>query len=383
MDPRDDDIQFDFFADEPATTEAQPSGPRLPRRGGRGTGLRRGGPPRSLTPVWRLLALVVVVVVLLVLFGLLLQSCGATSKHDQAKAYLDRVATIARSSQDDGAAAASALVTAGAKPPQLATKLHDIAAQEQQNVTSAEKLDPPGPFRQFNQQLVEALQLRVSGVQGLATTFARNPTSKGAGEADVLSAQADRLVASDVVWDDLYVAPVTAELKREGVSGVAPPPSRFVANRDLMTSRSMALLLARLRGTSTKTGTTTGIRGTNLVDVKVLPSGQVLSESSDNTVVGSTRTAFVVGVEDSGDSQEVGIKVTLTIERASGGGTTIVKNKTLALINPGQTKTVTFSSLGELPFGYKANVLVSIATVPGEHNVNNNKGSFPVFFSLG
>src|SRR3954465_7916986 len=34
VDPRDDDIEFDFF-DEPATTESQPSSPRvrLPRRG--------------------------------------------------------------------------------------------------------------------------------------------------------------------------------------------------------------------------------------------------------------------------------------------------------------------------------------------------------------
>ncbi len=60
MDPRDDDIDFDFFEDEAATTEqASPqSRVRLPRRGGRGTGTRRpAGPPRGLTPIccgcWR------------------------------------------------------------------------------------------------------------------------------------------------------------------------------------------------------------------------------------------------------------------------------------------------------------------------------------------
>ena len=70
MDPRDDDIQFDFFEDEPPTTEAQgPSRVRLPRRGGRGCAAR-AGPPRGLTPRLRLLALLAILVAALVFFGL-------------------------------------------------------------------------------------------------------------------------------------------------------------------------------------------------------------------------------------------------------------------------------------------------------------------------
>jgi hypothetical protein len=116
--------------------------------------------------------------------------------------------------------------------------------------------------------------------------------------------------------------------------------------------------------------------------VKVLPGGKELSSSSDNTVLGSTNTAFAVAIKDSGDSQEVSIKVTLTIQKTT-GGKAIVKNKVLDLINPGQTKTVTFSDFGELPFGYKAKVSVDVATVRGEKVSSNNKASFPVFFSLG
>src|SRR5437764_15331782 len=110
MDQRDDDdIEFDFFADEPATTEAQPSSRvRLPRRGGRGTGMRRpSGPPRGLTPLLRLLALVAVLVAVLVFFGLVIQSCASPSKHDTYKHYADQATVIAHSSQDDGAAVAS------------------------------------------------------------------------------------------------------------------------------------------------------------------------------------------------------------------------------------------------------------------------------------
>ena len=209
--------------------------------------------------------------------------------------------------------------------------------------------------------------------------FAANPTSKATGEAAVLAAQADRLLASDVVWDDLFAAPATLELKRQGVSGVPVPDSNFVANRDLMTERSMALLLTRLKGATTG-GTPTGIHGTNIVDVKVLPGGQVLSQTTENTITATTDLAFVVTIADSGDSQEVGIKVTLTIQKPQGA---IVKTKTVDLINPGQNKSVTFTDLGQVPFAQKTTVNVDVAAVPGEHNTDNNKASFPVIFSLG
>src|SRR3954469_6801956 len=95
LDPRDDDIEFDFFDDEPPTTEAQsPSRVRLPRRGGRGT-RPPSGPPHGLTPALRLLALVAIIVALFVFFGLVIQSCASTSKHDQYKHYMDKMRTIA------------------------------------------------------------------------------------------------------------------------------------------------------------------------------------------------------------------------------------------------------------------------------------------------
>jgi hypothetical protein len=380
MDPRDDDIHFDFFEEEPATTESQPSR-RLPRRGGRGTGMRRPtvGPPHGLTPLVRLLALLAIVVALLVIFGLLIQGCASTSKHDAAEHYIDKVGAIARASQDDGTAVANDLITPGAKASDLATKLGQVAQQERQNVSDAQHITPPGPYRDEHRQLIAALQLRVSGVQGLADTFASNPTSKTQGEATVLSEQADRLLASDVLWDDLYKGPVKAELQKQGVTGVSVPDSKFVANRDLTSERSMSLLLVRLRGTSTG-GTPTGLHGTNIVDVKTLPGGQTLSESTTNTVVATTGLAFVVAIHDGGDSQEVGIKVTVTIQKPQGA---IVKTKTLALINPGQTKTVTIGDLGQVPFAQKTSVNVDVAPVSGEHDTTNNKATYPVIFSLG
>ena len=216
-------------------------------------------------------------------------------------------------------------------------------------------------------------------MQGLGDTFAANPSSKTPGEATVLSEQADRLLASDVVWDDLFKDTAKAELRKEGISGIVPPDSNFVANRDLTTASSMSQLLARLRSVTTG-GTPSGVHGTNIVDVKTLPGGQTLSPSATNTVVATTGLAFVVAIQDSGDSQEVGIKVTLTIQKPQGA---IVRTKKLNLINPGQTKTVTIGDLGQVPFAQKTTVNVDVSTVPGEKDPWNNKAAYQVIFSLG
>jgi len=381
MDPRDDDIDFDFFADEPATTEAQPAARvRLPRRGGRGTGLRRPpGPPRGLTPLLRLLALIAIVVAVLVFFGLVLQSCASTSKHDRYAHYMAKVATIAHSSEDDGASVASALTTPGSKVGDLVTNLDGIAEQERQNVAAAQRLDPPGPLRDEHEHMIESLQLRVSGVQGLADTFQSTATSKSSGDAALLVVPADRLLASDVIWDDFFKDPSKNTMKAKAVSGVPVPDSNFVANQDFVTERSMALVLGRLRGASTG-GTPSGVHGTNIVGTKAMPGGQSLSPTTLNTVTATTDLAFAVTVHDGGDSQEVGIKVTLTIDKPGGA---IVKTQTIQVINPGQDKVVTFTDLGGVPFARNTHVNVDVAPVPGEADASNNKAAYPVIFSLG
>jgi hypothetical protein len=381
MDPRDDDIEFDFFEEEPATTEAQSSQSRvrLPRRGGRGPG-GSAGPPRGLTPLLRLLALIAIIIAALVFFGLLLQSCASTGKKSAYKSYMAKVSTIAQSSASDGAQVATDLTTPGVKVSDLASKLDGVAQQERQNVAAAERINPPGRLRPEQEDLLEALQLRVSGVQGLADTFRETASSKASTDAALLAAPAERLLASDVIWDDLFRGPATAQMKKDGVSGVVAPESRFVTNQSLITEQSMVLVLQRLRGASTSGGTPTGIHGTNIVETKVEPGGQVLSQTNENTVNAGVDLAFVVSIADSGDSQEVGIKVTLTIQKPQGA---IVRTQTVDLINPGQTKTVTFKDLGQVPFAQRTTVNIDVAPVPGEHNTANNKASYPVIFSLG
>jgi len=376
----DDDIQFDFFDDEPATREGTPSRVRLPRRPG--VPRRRVGPPRGVGPLARLLAFVLIVVALILFFALVIQSCSSASKHDAYAHYMDDVGKIAAQSNANGKSLATVLTTPGLSVAQIETRLRGIADQEQQNVSAAESLNPPGRLRDENLHVVEALELRVSGVQGLASTFQKTASSKDTtADSQLLAAQAERLTASDVVWDDLFKALAVAQLQHDGVTGVNVPDSHFVSSPDLITAHSMALVLQRIRGAATG-APTPGLHGTDIDSVTAEPGGQVLNAGSLTTVTATTDLAFSVVVENGGDAQEVQIPVTLTIDRPQAQGGPITKTQTIDVINPGESKTLSFGNLGQVPFASQTKVTVDVKAVPGETNTSNNSATYNVIFSL-
>ena len=151
-------------------------------------------------------------------------------------------------------------------------------------------------------------------------------------------------------------------------------------NPDYSSSRFWQAILERLQGAATTGGGAGGLHGTGLVTTKALPGGQELSQTTENTVTATTDLGFAVTIEDTGDSQEVQIKVTLTIQQSP---SPIVQNKTIDLINPGEQKTVTFRNLGQVQFATRTTVKVDVAPVPEEKNTANNSAQYPVIFSLG
>jgi hypothetical protein len=140
----------------------------------------------------------------------------------------------------------------------------------------------------------------------------------------------------------------------------------------------MTALWRRLQGAS-EGGTPTGLHGTGIVSVTVLPANEQLSVNNETVVEATSDLAFRVAIQNSGDSQEVGLKVTLTIQKSP---EPITQTKTIQLINAGETKTVTFEDLGQPPFGPTTPVKVTVEPVPGESNTSNNSYQYPVVFSL-
>jgi hypothetical protein len=383
----DDDIQFDFF-DEPETVEATQRGRRIPRRDRSGNGGAGDGPrrpqmraPPGLIPLLRLVGLIAIAIAVVVGLVFWVGACQGKSKQDDYAAYAAKVKTIATSSQQLGKEFADKLVSPGLKEADLETSLQQYAQQEQQAYTQAQQISAPGPLRQVHQQAVDALELRAKGLAGLGDALSRTASSKDAATAAAaLTAQAQLLTASDVVWDELYRIPATLQLKQLGVTGVVIPDSNFITNPDLVSTRSFTLLFQRLHGASVG-GTPSGKHGDGLVSVKVLPQGDTLTTTTATTVKVSADLAFVVTIENSGDFQEVNVPVTLTI---NAGGTPISRRQSVQVIQPTERKQVTFSkfNLPTSAFGAKATIKVEVGAVAGEINTANNSATYTVFFTL-
>src|SRR6476646_2543558 len=189
MTENDTDIDFDFFEDEPPTEESSRTERLIPRRGPRGP----QEPPRAptnLTPLLRLIGLIAFAILIVVLLVVWVQSCQATGKDKAYKSYLGKVSDVAGSSQQIGKQLSQVLLEQGLKEAQV-------------DVQRAQAITPPGTRRDEHQALSQALQYRVSGLNGLASALAATANTKDATRAGtVLASQMQRLLASDVIYQD-------------------------------------------------------------------------------------------------------------------------------------------------------------------------------------
>lgn len=384
-----DDIEFfeDLDTGEQPTVVDRPRQPRQPRSGGPPPGGGRrppGGGGPGAAPVARLGVLVGVAILVIVLLVLWVKSCSGDSKKASYDKYMAAVKVIGDDSRRIGKELSAALITPGIKPAELDAKLKGLATRHDQDVASAEKLSAPAALRPAQAAVVDALKLRSAALRGLGSEFQTWAGSRDVNNASIaLATQARRIVASDVIWDDLFVARSLDAMRGKGVTGIAPPDSTFVGtNPEFGSPRYWINIVQRVNSVSpgNQNPNSTGVHGTGLIAVKALPSGITLNAGTENTVTAGTNLGFDVTVKNTGDSQEVQVKVTLTIQQSP---QPILSTQTIAVINPNEEKTVRFSNLGQVQYIAKTAVKVDIAPVPNEKSTANNSAEYPVIFSLG
>jgi hypothetical protein len=376
-----DILDFDFFEEE----EPQSREPRIerrptPRRGGGGPRPPRGRmrAPGNLTPLLRLVALIALAILVVVVIAVWVDGCSSEKKHDRYANYMADVGSIGQSSAALGDRFATLLTQPGLKQEDLDAKLGGYVQQAEAQVQRAQGLKPPGPLHDANDGAVEALQFRVSGLKGLQKAFQDTANADDATTAgQQLAVPSQRLLTSDIVWSDRFQGVAQSVMTQENVQGVQVPPSDFVATDDLVTARTLATIWQRIQGAAT--GGTGGQHGSGISYVKALPSGTLLSTGTTTTIKATVQLAFEIGVEDTGDSQEVRIKVTLTIPKTP---KPIVKTGVIPIIDPGETKTVKLTVGNLVPFGDTSSVKVDVEPVQGETYTQNNSYEYPVIFSF-
>jgi len=372
MSERENDIEFDFFeeSDTRETQEERPRrGPRPPVR-----------PPTGLTPLLRLIGLISFAILIVLLLVLWVNGCREDKRKDAYRNYVKKVQDYGQQSQRLGRNFNKLLTTLGTKEADVESELSGLARQQEQIASAARGLNPPGRLRAEDAHMLDSLDLRTNGLRGMTDAFRSTASSKNATTAGgELAVQMQRLIASDVIWADLFMEPTKSELQRLGVTGVNVPDSIFLPNPDIATTASMKSLWQRIHGAATG-GSNCSPRGTGLVSTKALPSGKDLSEGSLNTIQLSTDLSFTVTVKNSGCAQEVSLRVTLTIQQSP---KPIKSRKTIPLIDPGNEESVSFSGLGLPPLDQKTSLTVEVDPVPGETNTGNNSANYPVQFAVG
>ena len=378
---RDEDIlDFDFFGEEeppsweePAEQRPPPPRERPPRR----RGPRFGS--SGFTPLLRLIALISLAILIVVLLAVWVEGCTTNQKRDRYQSYMTEIGEIGNASARLGQQLGQTLTTPALKLEDLDAKLGGFVQTAEAHVQRAEDMGAPGPLHNPHEGAIEALQFRLNGLRGLQTAFQETADATEATAAgEQISAQAQRLVASDLLWTDSFRTPAEGVLASESVEGIEVPASEFVAEDELVSAVTLAQIWQRIQGADDG-GTPTGLHGSGISYVKALPSGTLLTTTAETTILVTDELAFEVGVEDTGDSQEVQIKVTLTIPKQP---EPIVQTKTIPLIDPGETEVVTFPVGTLVPFGETVAVKVDVEPVQGETNTSNNTAEYPVIFSL-
>jgi hypothetical protein len=372
------DIEFDFFDEPPTRETARPrirrpgGGPRPPRR--------RPRQPAGLTPMLRLAGLIAFAIVIVALLTVWVNSCREENARDAYRSYLGSLGTIADDSAGVGRDLAAALTTPGISTSELQKTLAGLATRQDQDLDRARDLTPPGRLRDQNDEAIEALQLRSTGLAQLRTAFQQASGSEPAEAGKTLAAPMRILLASDIVWDDEFAAPTAEIMDQRGIRGIEVPDSNFVTNYDLTTEQLLSQIWQRLVGAGGGGEPAPGKHGNGIVSVTSLPSGKALVEDEDNFVMATPDLAFRVVVENSGENQEVGVEIVLTIDQSP---QPIEKRGKIQIINPGERKAITFRNLGQIvQFSQKTTLKVEAKPVPGETNISNNSASYSVTFTL-
>ena len=380
-----DDIDFDFFGD----SEPEPPKKRLVRRpsgprdgGGPPPPRRPSGPAHTGTPIVRLVSLIAFAIALILILIFAVRSCESSNESAAYESYMEKVGKIASDSQNVGKDLNKLLARQELSQSVVETTLKGLISQQGIDIENASKLKPPGTLRKQHEQMIEALQFRENALNGLLQVFKETISKHGSTAANkagiALSRQMQRGVASDVIWEDMFIAPAQEVLKSEGISGVAPPSSVFVADSQISTYNSMSLVWSRFHGVQTTNASGT-IHGTNIAYLKVLPSGKTLNAGITQVIKTSDRLAFAVGVENGGDYLEQNIKVTLKIGQSPDP---IVKTLKIAQIYPKAQQEVVFRSLAVTELANKVPVSVDVERVTGETNTANNVATYEVRFTF-
>jgi hypothetical protein len=328
----------------------------------------------------------VALVIVLVLIVVGVTSCQSSARKSALQDYANSVNSLITRSDATGTAVFTVL-SSGLNASNVAgasTKINTARQNAENVLRDARGVSVPGAARTANSHLLLALQQRLDGITQIAgsiqpalgTSVTRDAVNQIAGEMA-------RFYSSDVLYKD-YVAPAIVSALHAnhiavgGADGVVINPKQFLPSIDWLQPQFVA---AQLNVTLPSSGSgggkngkpVTGLHGHSLTSVSV--SGTTLVPGATNTIAASPTPTFDITFDNGGNFNETDVRCNVTVAGKSVTGTKIVP-ETIA----GKTAKCDVTLNTSPPQG-TSNVVVTIAKVPGEKNIDNNTQSYPVTFN--
>jgi hypothetical protein len=328
---------------------------------------------------------VVLVVVLLVV---LIKGCVDNRREAALKDYNRSVRTLVEQSRSgvskpffDALGSAS-----GQDQQQVQETISQLKSVADEQLTQADRLDPPDAMKPAQGDLELVFSLRRDGVGKVAdliqTALGGTP---GAGRAvDQIAGQMQAFNASDVLYSQRVAPLILKGLKDDGIAasynGTAgeqvTPYGDFLPDISWMSPDFVAGQL----GATTSTGSSgrtpaPGLHGHQIDSVSV--GGTDLATSGSNRIPATPPPTFTVNFTNGGENDETNVKVTVEI---TGSGSPIRAQAIVPSTTAGESATADVQLRQSPSTSGASTIRVTIGQVPGEETLDNNPASYTALF---
>jgi hypothetical protein len=324
-------------------------------------------------------------IILIILIVLGINGCLNSRKDNALKDYNRNVAAVINDSDNSVGKPFFQLMSQGARNSQdLQVQVNQLRLNADEDVKRAKSFDVPGDMSSAQRNLELVLNLRAEGLGKIAeqipSALGRGQTSENA--IDSIAAEMQAFLASDVVYQSRVTPLIKDALNKNDINGQTIASSQFMRDISWLAPTKVASALGK--STSGGTGSTTGKPAPGLhghsLDSTAIGTVTLQPEAPGvtNRVSAGSNPTVTVKFTNGGVNDETNVKVSITLR---GGAKTITQTKTIAQTKAGTTSTVNIP-LGQTPtIGAVTTLTVSIAKVPGETKVDNNRSTYTIIWS--
>ena len=323
---------------------------------------------------------------ILILLVIAVNSCRSSAHQNSLRDYNRQISEIGANSASQVGAPFFDLLTEGGAPQDLETNISSFRVQAEQQYDQAARLDVPDDMKGAQQSALIALEWRKDGLEKIATEIRTALGDEGeAADAAIkqIAGQMEVFMASDVAWETRVAPFIKNALDDGGVTGQRILPSRFLPNTDWVQPETIASVLDQQLSSGTGGGSGeptgpglhgTGVDSTTFGDITLQPG-------ATNRLTFEPNQPFVVKFTNQGENDEFDIKVTVRISAEGGNPTTV--SKTVPKLAPQESATVELPLDRTPPIGSAVTIRTTVAKVPGEEKLDNNRSEYPALFERG